>query len=143
MKSLSSVDTIAISDSCPATIRFNDIFEELCNYFHQLGKLHILVRYINQNLDPVWPTTNQSAFNRSYLNYEKMILPQITFSFKNIISVKIHGLFGGRSTATNLYLYVNHVLWDDHFSVCQLILLNSYLHFYGSLDLLARWYVIT
>ncbi|CAG5100705.1 Protein of unknown function, partial [Cotesia congregata] len=36
---------------------------------------------------------------------EKMVLPQLTSSFKNIISTKQHGFVGGRSTTTSLYTY--------------------------------------
>ena len=36
--------------------------------------------------------------------------PQLTAPFKKIISSKQHGFFGGRSTATNLYLYINDIL---------------------------------
>ena len=42
--------------------------------------------------------------------FEKIILPQLTVPFKNIISSKQHGFVGGRSTVTNLYLYINYIL---------------------------------
>ncbi|XP_050339721.1 uncharacterized protein LOC126766063 [Bactrocera neohumeralis] len=42
--------------------------------------------------------------------FEKLVLQQVNFAFKNTISTKQHGFFGGRSTATNLYLYVDYVL---------------------------------
>lgn len=53
------------------------------------------------------PICIQSSLSKLF---EKIILPQITFAFKNIISTKQHGFFGGRSTTTNLNLYVNYIL---------------------------------
>lgn len=42
--------------------------------------------------------------------FEKIILPQVTFTFKNVISTKQHGFIKGRSTSTNLYTYVEYIL---------------------------------
>lgn len=34
----------------------------------------------------------------------------MTFAFKNMITTKQHGFFGGRSTIRNLYLYVKYTI---------------------------------
>lgn len=41
---------------------------------------------------------------------EKMLIPTLTNCFKNIIVTNQHGFFGGRSTASNMFPYVNFVL---------------------------------
>ena len=42
--------------------------------------------------------------------FQKIVLLQLTFAFKSLITTKQHGFFAGRSTTTNLYLYVDYIL---------------------------------
>lgn len=53
------------------------------------------------------PVCIQSALAKLF---EKIVLPQLTSAFKNVISTKQHGFIKGRSTATNLYLYTDYIL---------------------------------
>lgn len=53
------------------------------------------------------PVCLQSALAKLF---EKVILPQLTSAFKNVISPKQHGFVGGRSTTSNLFIYVNYIL---------------------------------
>lgn len=42
--------------------------------------------------------------------FEKLIIPTVNESFKNIIVDNQHGFFCNRSTTTNLFAYINHIL---------------------------------
>lgn len=42
--------------------------------------------------------------------FEKVVLVQLTTSFKDVITTKQHGFTGGRSTTTNLFTYVDYIL---------------------------------
>ena len=42
--------------------------------------------------------------------FERLMLPQIRQAFENIITTKQHGFTGGRSTPTNLFIYVDKLL---------------------------------
>lgn len=53
------------------------------------------------------PVCIQSSISKLF---EKIVLPYIISTFQDIISTKKRGFIGGRSTATNLYLYTNYVL---------------------------------
>lgn len=53
------------------------------------------------------PVCIQSALAKLF---EKVVLPQITTPFGRVMSSKQHGFVGGRSTTTNLYVYVNYIL---------------------------------
>lgn len=53
------------------------------------------------------PICIQSALAKLF---EKVVLHQLTSSFKNIISTKQHDFIGSRSTTINLYTYVNYIL---------------------------------
>ncbi|XP_026478477.1 uncharacterized protein LOC113384917 [Ctenocephalides felis] len=53
------------------------------------------------------PICIQSAISKLF---EKLVLPKLSWSFKNIITTKQHGFCGGRSTTTNLLLYAEQIL---------------------------------
>ncbi|CAD6227337.1 GSCOCG00006104001-RA-CDS, partial [Cotesia congregata] len=53
------------------------------------------------------PICIQSALAKLF---EKLILPQLTSFFSNILTSKQHGFIGGRSTTSNLFTYTNHLL---------------------------------
>ena len=54
-----------------------------------------------------WPICIQFALAKLFKN---VVFPQLTAFFKNIISSKQHGFVGGRSTTSNLFLYINYLL---------------------------------
>lgn len=53
------------------------------------------------------PICIQSALAKLF---EKLVLPQLLQSFEHVIITRQHGFTGGRSTTTNLFIYINKVL---------------------------------
>lgn len=53
------------------------------------------------------PICIQSALAKLF---EKLILPQLTQFFSDIITPKQHGFIGGRSTTSNLFTYIGYIL---------------------------------
>ncbi|XP_057324830.1 uncharacterized protein LOC130667334 [Microplitis mediator] len=93
-------------------VRFDDVYRQLCllNVNKDAGPDGLPNLFLRKcAIGLCEPITNMIQSSLAKL-LEKIILPQLNFAFKNIIVSRQHGVFGGRSTTTNLYGYVNYIL---------------------------------
>lgn len=77
------------------------------------------------------PVCIQSSLSKLF---EKIVLPQITSAFQNVISTRQHGFVGGRSTTTNLYLYTNYVLDAMNQGLCTHAIYTDFSKAFDTVD---------